>query len=414
MSVNYFNMNKLFYFSLIFGVVIWFCVFVTLPVQIVESIQPKTILFIVACYLSLILGYVTVNFKKKKTEVYNQIELTSILYQIIIITALSFLVRYIDLFFVREMSLSNSYALNRSLVGSGFEFVQIPFKIASVLKALYFFPIVIVISLNLQNKRLKIFSSALLFLPLVEALLLGSRKPFFESVIILVFTIFIFSKVKKRITVFLYGVFFSATLLTVTKTLLFKRANDVVSNSHEYVLTARYNDFLPLKKHIHDYILDEGNSEFKRNLLLTLSHIGQYTNHGLFEFNHIIANYDIPLTKGAYTFNPIAKIISNKSVNPSVRKYVYITTFGGLFLDFGWLTPLFMFVFGGFQKFVFLKAKNNFIWLPLVIYIIIINVFLLMFNYLRGAGIYPFVAFTIILLLIKNNLIKVNEESINS
>ena len=82
-------------------------------------------------------------------------------------------------------------------------FVQIPFKIASVLKALYFFPIVIVISLNLQNKRLKIFSSALLFLPLVEALLLGSRKPFFESVIILVFTIFIFSKVKKRITVFL-------------------------------------------------------------------------------------------------------------------------------------------------------------------------------------------------------------------
>ena len=73
-----------------------------------------------------------------------------------------------------------------------------------------------------------------------------------------------------------------------------------------------------------------------------------------------------------------------------------------------------MFVFGGLSKVCFFKSKNNFIWFPLVIYIIIINVFLLMFNYLRGAGIYPFVAFTIILLLIKNNLIKVNEESISS
>ena len=105
MSVNYLNINKLFYFSLIFGVVIWFCVFVTLPFQIVEPIQPKTTLFIVACYLSLIFGFVTINLKKKEKEVYNQVELISILYKIIIITALSFLVRFIDLFFVREMTL---------------------------------------------------------------------------------------------------------------------------------------------------------------------------------------------------------------------------------------------------------------------------------------------------------------------
>ena len=109
------------------------------------------------------------------------------------------------------------------MVGSGFEFVQIPFKIASVLKALYFFPIVIVISLNLQNKRLKILSFALLFLPLVEALLLGSRKPFFDIAIILVFSTLVFTKIKltkKKIILTLFG---AISLFIVTNLLLFKR-----------------------------------------------------------------------------------------------------------------------------------------------------------------------------------------------
>jgi len=414
MSVNYLNINKLFYFSLIFGVVIWFCVFVTLPVQIVEPIQPKTTLFIVACYLSLIFGFVTINLKKKEKEVYNQVELISILYKIIIITALSFLVRFIDLFFVREMTLSNSYALNRSLVGSGFEFVQIPFKIASVLKALYFFPIVIVISLNLQNKRLKILSFALLFLPLVEALLLGSRKPFFDIAIILVFSTLVFTKIKltkKKIILTLFG---AISLFIVTNLFLFKREAKEGKNIYNEILSARYNDLLKPSKNIELYILSDSTSDLNKRTALTFLHLGQYITHGFFEFNHIVKGKPIPLTYGSYTFSPFGRLFNKGNINTSPREYVYITTFGALFLDFGWLTPLFMFVFGGFQKIVFLNAKNNFIWLPLVIYIIIINVFLLMFNYLRGAGIYPFVAFTIILLLLKNNLIKVNEESISS
>ena len=120
------------------------------------------------------------------------------------------------------------------------------------------------------------------------------------------------------------------------------------------------------------------------------------------------------MTYGAYTFSPFGKLFNKENVNPSPREYVYVTAFGGLYLDFGWFSLIIMLFFGAFQKLVFQKAINSVIWRPVLSYLLIINVFLPVFNYVRGAGVYPLVSFFIILLILKTTLLRSNEKSINT
>jgi hypothetical protein len=266
----------------------------------------------------------------------------------------------------------------------------------------------------MKKKWIIITCYALLFLPLVEALLKGSRKPFFDIAIILVVSILVFTKIKltkKKIILTLFG---TIILFIVTNLVLFNREAKEGQNIYNEILSARYNDLLKPKKNIEYYILNETTPDLNKRTALTLLHVGQYVTHGFFEFNHIVKGEPIPLTYGSYTFSSFGKLFNKGNVNPSPREYVYITAFGGLYLDFGWYSLIIMVLFGIFQKFVFQKAINSAIWRPVLSYLLIINVFLLVFNYVRGAGVYPLVSFFILLVILKTPLLRSNEKSINT
>ena len=410
----YLKTNKLFYTSLLLGLLVWLFVFIILPVEVVEQIELKTILFIVLNYLSLVIGFMCFNFKDKNKVEHKQYKTLHILKMLIAIVAISYLIRYIDLFFIRNMSFGNNVFTNRVLSARDFEFKHLFFVLAAVLKSLYFFPIVIVLSTSLKNKWIVIASYTLLFLPLIEALLKGSRKPFFDIAIILVFSILVFTKIKLTKKKIVFTIFGAIALLMATNLILFNRETKEDKNIYNQILAARYNDLLKPSKKIKNYILNDSTPEINKRTALTLLHVGQYVTHGFFEFNHIVKGKPIPLTYGAYTFSPFGKLFNKENVNPSPREYVYVTAFGGLYLDFGWFSLIIMLFFGAFQKLVFQKAINSVIWRPVLSYLLIINVFLPVFNYVRGAGVYPLVSFFIILLILKTTLLRSNEKSINT
>lgn len=411
----YLKTNKLFYASLLLGIGIWLITFIILPVNVIESINFKSVLFIVFNYLSLVIGFSCFNFKDKNIVEPNQNSNIQLLKTLIVIVLVSYSIRFIDLFLIRDLSFGNNVNANRELSVRDFELKHILFVIASVLKSLYFFPVVIVLSKpSMKKKWTALTSFALLFLPLVEALLKGTRKPFIDVAIILVFSVLVFTKfklTKKKIILTIFG---ATALLAVTNLVLFNREAKEGQNIYEKILSARYNDLLKPNKNIETYILNDSTPDLNRRAALTLMHVGQYITHGLFEFNHILKGEAIPFTYGAYTFNTFGKFFDNGDINPSPRKYVYITAFGGLYLDFGWFALIIMLLFGIFQKFVFQKAIHTVIWRPVLSYLLIINVFLLVFNYIRGAGIYPFVSFFILILILKTPLLRSNEKSINT
>jgi len=261
---------------------------------------------------------------------------------------------------------------------------------------------------------------------LPEALLLGTRKPFLELIVLFIITSAYFKNrnYKKFRIPLILGLL--AALFLISGSILFKRVNEFIdkdkTTTHTAILDAKYNKFLKPNDYVSNYINDGNKSLMSKNILITAVHFGQYYTHGVFELNYLMTNVK-HTTYGAYTFNPFFKFTDKlhlsktdikKVSEASPRKIVYLTAFGGLFIDFRWFSVAFMFLLGMFQKYVSTKSEKSSIWKGLFFYLLIINVFLCVLNYMRGSGVYPVVGFFIILMLLKLFHSKLNEESPNT
>ncbi len=414
---------QLFFGSIFLGLILWGVLFAFLPVTITEAIKTDTIAFIVASYLALILGFLCSRFNKS-AETTHKFKVKTILKILILIIVSSFILRWIDLFFVRELSFNNEFKVNRWINDLNYHRSNILFSMASIFKSLYFFPVVIVLASKFKRTHLlAILSYIVLLLPLIEAILKGTRKPVFEIFLIVLLFLVIYDRSKlnfKKIIVLILG---CLVVLTISLTILLKRENSYSDNSVFYnrMLNSKYNDMLKPKPYVENFFNNESYPEVLKLYTLIFLQTGQYICHGVFEFNHIIDNQDLTKTKGSYTFVAIPKFINKIGLfnrisygNPSPRTYVYLTTFGGLYIDFRWATLIIMFLFGVLQKYVYQKSIKSFIYAPILIYFLIINVFLLVINYLRGAGIYPILSFLLMLLVFEILGSKLHEKSIST
>ncbi|MCL5127263.1 hypothetical protein [Algibacter sp. L4_22] len=406
--------HRFFLGSILVGILTWLVLYLILPVIPKVLLQFETITFIVVNYLALILGYFVFNFKikssnKKKIEIQIKILICFIL--------VCFIFRWVDLFFVRGLSFLNDFKTNRVINKVNFDKTNYLLILAAVLKSLYFFPFVIVYSVRtLQKKKaLVVLAYFLLTLPFIEAVLMGTRKPFLEVFCVLCFTFFSFNRTKISFQKIAFAVLSIVVLLTISMSILFIREKKEKNNEEFYskLLNVKYNDLLVPNQVVKNYVKDSSKNEVSRLLLVTGLHMGQYFSHGIYEFNYVMCSDSVPYTKGKYTFFVFPKFINKTNLfekislkNPSPRKIVYLTAFGGLYLDFRWFSILFMLFFGVFQKYCFQISVNFPIWRPLLMYILIINVFLPSINYIRGAGIYPLISFLLFFIFMKISVFK--------
>lgn len=414
---------RLFFGSIFLGIAIWFVLFAFLPVTVIEAIKTDTIVFIISSYLALILGFLCFRFNKS-VETTHKFKIKPILKILLLIIVSSFVLRWIDLLFIRDLSFNNEFKVNRRINDLNYHRSNILFLMASIFKSLYFFPVVIVLASKFKRTHfLAILSYIVLLFPLIEATLKGTRKPVFEIFLIVLLFLVIYNRSKlnfKKIVVLISGFL---VVITISLTILLKREKGHSDNSVFYstMLNSKYNDMLKPKPYVENFFNNESLPEVLKLYTLIFLQTGQYISHGVFEFNHIIDKQNLDTTKGSYTFVAIPKFINKTGLfnripygNPSPRRYVYLTTFGGLYIDFRWATLIIMFLFGVLQKYVYQKSTQSFIYAPILIYFLIINVFLLVINYLRGAGIYPILSFLLMLLVFKILGSKLHEKSIST
>ena len=95
-----------------------------------------------------------------------------------------------------------------------------------------------------------------------------------------------------------------------------------------------------------------------------------------------------------------AEILKKIQQSPP-RTGVYTTFFGPIFIDFGWFSVVFIFFFGVFQKLIYNKiVQGRFQFIPLLFYLLIINFFMPVFNFINGAqGLYNLISFGFFVLI---------------
>jgi len=329
---------------------------------------------------------------------------------LILVVLLSFLIRYVDLFLFRGVRISFTIAQNRILLDANSP--NFIFILASVTRYLFFVPILLLFHSKIKSKKLLIFCLFLFLLPFIEGVIRGSRNSFFYPSILLIFSLLYYKKIKfKKLHVGILLLFFSVLFLMATGIL--KKREIIKQQDYQNFNLAMYNDFLKPKKSILNRIHSSENIKTKQ-LLISGLQTGQYYTHGVFEFDNLVRTYhkndSLNFQFGKYNFFNFIKFSNklgitqldlSKIQNANPRGYSFITFFGGLYIDLGWYGLIFMFFFGAFQKYLYDQVQRQRIeLLPLLIFFLFLNFFMLSFNFLRGNGVSMIMASLIFILVI--------------
>jgi len=395
--MKFFSRKNSFLGSVLLGGVIWGCSYVILPIK-TASISLETKGYIFSCIIALLLGFFVVDFKKKLSSIKANILKKHYVIGVMVLF-ITCLFRYLDLFLYRDMSFSLSYYENKNLsIQNAF---QAPFfmTVLSTLRVLYFIPLLHLVIIKSRDKLSWVLALSLILLSSLEILLVGTRKPVFYLIIILLLAILYVYKLKLVFT--RRNVFLGATgiiaLGIFSFLILNKRVSENTGSSNGIikVVDSRYNDFVKINE---DKIeeLYQNPTGYSSKAQILLIHTGQYIVHGVYELDYII-NKDLPRAHGVYSFNPVFKLLNRTGVTSidvndlkkhHPREYVYVTFFGALFIDFGWVSVLIVFLFGVFQKLIYQLSEINTIAKLFWIILLSINITMPIFNLTAGAGLY--------------------------
>ena len=400
-----------FFLSISLGILCWLLVFIIFPIQVVFPISSKVVVYILLSYVSIITGYLIVpngNYSKHSNQTIIGVPMIKVL---ILVVLLSFSIRYIDLFVFRGVRISYPIAQNRMLIDSNPP--KFIFILASVTRYLFFVPILLLFHSKIKSNKLLIFCLLLFLLPFIEGVIRGSRNSFFYPSILLIFSLLYFKKIKfKKLHLGVLLLVFSVLFLMATGIL--KKREMIKKQDYKSLTTvAIYNDFLKPKKSVLEKIHGLENIKTKQ-LLISGLQTGQYYTHGVFEFDNLLKTYhkndSLNFQFGKYNFLNFIKFTNKlgithfdlskiKKANP--RGYSFTTFFGGLYIDIGWYGLVFMFFFGAFQKHIYnLVQRQKIELLPLLIFFLFLNFFMLSFNFLRGNGVSMIMASLMFILLV--------------
>jgi hypothetical protein len=405
-TLNFFN-------SIFLGIFIWVFFFIITPIGTKSNSLPTTLCFIFFSYLFLILGYYLppLSITKKKQYIIDiekalSYQKVKILYCLIILIIFSFFFRYYDLFINRELSFYNSPLINKRIASNPKNF-SLFFGSLSIFRTIYFVPLIFYFNYKIRKNEILIVCLFLFLFPILEAYLRDSRRIIFELLILLLIILFLFKKInlksyKTYLVIFIVFLLFAAYSMTVTE----RRVKLTGSSFYEKIYTSPYNDFVPVKKEAMDFISINGNNIISKAYFSEI-HIGQYINHGVFEMGYMIFNLK-EHKYGLYNSYLIIKFLNKIKLtnislehlnNPSDRN-TYITFFGGMFLDFGWVSLPLMFLFGYFQKLIFYLGNNTFVFKPIMVVLYFSNIFLLVMNFIRAQFLLTIGVYLIFLLIL--------------
>lgn len=395
------NYNNAFIVSIVLGYAIWLGFYLIIPIQ-TQPLSLETKSFIGCATFSLVLGFFSIN---NKSISLNQSKQNNYFLIIAVLAVLGLMFRYFDLFYFRQLSLNNNYISNKQLSINTVPNSNLLILLIAALRILSPIPVLYLILNKSKNKTYWIIALVIVALSTIEIFLFGTRKPLFH-LLLLALLAFFYShrdKIKFNLKFFVVIVISCISLAIFSYTILNKRLNENQQTNNKLidVVNSRYNDFVKIQ----DYKIkefEEQSNSFNTNAQVLFIHTGQYIVHGFYELDYIIKN-NLPHAKGVYSFKPIFKLtnrlnITNTDLNTDKnhpRRYVYTSFFGSFYIDFGWFALIPMFLFGAFQKIIFLFSQKSNVAKVFFIFLLSVNISMPIFNLLSGSGIYLFLTLTV-------------------
>lgn len=342
----------------------------------------------------------------------------NLFYIVLFLASFALSILLIDKFLFRGISLFNNMFQNREELAGSYGFLSI---LAAVLTPLSMIPIFLIYQLQLENKKkIKLLSFIILVIPAIIHLLLGSRSGIVVILLFLLLCLFYFKKIKLTLVKIIVLVTIGLLFFMVMTHIFVKRTEEFTPKPYEHIIHNSGVTFtLKASPSLAASILDS-ESVVSQYFYLSYLNFTQYYLHGVYEFFYLYENFKSDNANGKYTFFVYYKllnkiIINNSDITEEIislppRKGIYTTFLGPIFIDFGWLSLLFMFLFGVVQTKVYLHVKKNKLQLiPLYFYFIIINLFIPVFNFINGAqGLYlitSFILFAALFKLLCSNII---------
>lgn len=373
-----------------FGVLIFFIVYILSPLKVLVEIEPLSLVFFVLSYFSLLAGIVvpfllSEKFYLHKDQLFflNESKLKKILIFLLALVVLGFLMRYADKFFIRGY-LSFDTAVERrdnkidsSLLGV----LSSPLYIISLFLPIFCFFI---------RKWIFVKSIVWVFfiIPAAEVVFFGSRGLVITTVGIFILYMAVFIKRPFRPVFAFPLLLFSLSLFLLSGFLFEQRISAYGMDPLYSAFNSGYAFTLVPNDYAADYIK---SGAWWSKLYFYWVNFSQYYIHGLYEFSYLFTNFDgYEYRYGIYTFNILGKLIGIDivalSFEATPRYGVYTTFVGPLFVDFGYLVFLVLFLLGLLYSFVFIRiVKGNLLLIPAYAYISVIVVFFPVVNLVQNA-----------------------------
>ncbi len=380
------------------GLCFYLAVFLLTPAHVSIHLSVFPFIYILLCYVSFIAGTVVIRFKKKDTrpnlfpEQYN-----AAFYLSLILAVAGIALRLYDRIHTRGASFAMNMYENRSALDE--QSSGSLSALASVLFPLVYFNYFWMQFSGQKSRFLRGACTLMFFYPILDALLIGSRFPIFHNIIMY----FLIRRInnKKKLTarqVITLGI--SAVLLVFLLARLIEErlafGNGDFDFDFTYVLhISDYNFTFSVDRWYEEFINSGPNTW--RTIKFLYLHIGQYISHGIFEFNYLWQHYNLQGEhywggQHFYNFLRVLPLVNLDAVNEQIlfpRPGVYVSFFGDVFVDFGWLGLLFMFGWGVLNKYLWTKvAHGKVLWVPMYLFVVFIVFFMPTVNLIvSGMGI---------------------------
>lgn len=374
--------------------VLWTVMYIIAPVEVnTENLELslKPIAVLVSCSLGYFGGIYVARFVKIKDS--ENCSSSSFLLKycdtiLLMLGVVGVLTQLMDKFILRGISLNNPSLVNREIL-----IINGPTFLSVAAAVLFPFSLMMpwVLMMVSKNKWVKLACIIIYILALVPFVALGSRSGIFIFGVNLFAYFFLFNKNAKKVIIAGLVLLPFLSFLS-TKHFVSRTRQEKPAPIHHIVNHAGINFTVKADEKTRESIEDEENETLQIIKLSRLT-ITQYYVHGVFEFSYLVNSPDIEYQFGKLTFNPFYKFFRKLQGKPNIdfmevypRPGVYTSVLGAIYLDFGYFSFLFVFLFGFLQYLVYRNTKNGKIeYLPLHIYFCVITIFAPVFNFISGA-----------------------------
>lgn len=410
-SLNYLRPTKI----ILYAIIILVFFFIVAPISIPDKYTPSTssILYIISCLLGFCLGTILLGAKRQE-PFYVKFDIDKLLYLYklsFILGIISIALKLVDLILYRGVSFANTMIDNHyfanEVQGSIFSvvsavlvpFVYIPFTLTTILRKKYDFG-------NYTTSIILLLSSCF------ATVLFGSRNALF---FVLLYMLIVKLYTQVRLNINLKNIMVGVLALIISIYLIalpfMARLETMNISIHDSVATTTggYSTKVPASDDFKK-LLEDTEGTALTPLLFGYSNLTQYFTHAVIEFSEVKEYIDKTGVHlyGRATFAVTVKFVErilgldsdvgNDISENNARRGIWSTFFFIWYLDFGWLGPFVMIIFGYICEKVWsnIYHSGNILFIPLLAQLTMILLLIFQLNLFTGAGMYSIIIFTLL------------------